>query len=283
MFLTLLIGAFAAAGAADVWVESSLAQVYPTSAPGPNPSDEIRIYAAQGERESVQLCIRIDADHPTKAALEPATIGDVIPPASLRLVGYGALDRPSPRAASAELLLPGPLLPASDPLAPLPPGRTTVYWLTFDIPRDTPPGVYTGRYLLRLDDASNVRIPVRVEVFDFGMPATPALPLLARIDRAAAAQALGLDGGDLASWRPFYEKLVDYGVAAPLWGDDLVHPRGLSEVDAEAFKEHLSWTAARGMSVLEVGDPHAGVARFRDPVDDVEPDPLQPYLRDMAR
>ncbi len=283
MFLTLLIGAFAAAGAADVWVESSLAQVYPTSAPGPNPANEIRIYAAQGERESVQLCVRIGADQPIGAALDPETIGDIIPPASIRIVGYGALDRPSPRAASTELLLPGPLLPASDPLPALSPGRTTVYWLTFDIPRDTPPGVYTGRYLLRLDGVPNVRIPVRVEVFDFEMPATPALPLLARIDRAAAAEALGIDGSDLASWRPFYGKLIDYGIAAPLWGDDLVRPRGLSEVDAEAFKDHLSWAAARGMSVLEVGDPHAGVARFREPVGDAEPDPLQPYLQDIGR
>ena len=59
MLLTALI---CVTGAVDVWTESPLTRVFPDTRPGVGARQEVRLYAARGERESFQICVRSEGE-----------------------------------------------------------------------------------------------------------------------------------------------------------------------------------------------------------------------------
>ena len=171
---------------AGLWGAPALTRLMPDTLPRPG---KLRIAAAQGERESFQVCVQAPTHKPLTgvqlqvgpfaassggATLEPETIRiwsqePVFLPCGNASVngtvgGYkwniGAVSRAGEH--------PDPLLPwrALD----IPAGARKAAWITLRVPRDAPAGVYEGSVTARCGDADALTLPVGLEVFAFAMP-----------------------------------------------------------------------------------------------------------------
>ncbi len=272
-----------------------MAYVMPDSTPGVGASAEVRLYAARGERESFQLCIRAGKNALERVALEGYALGRSIGPPEMRRLAYIELPEPSARAWSEERVRPGPLLDYQ-PLD-IPAETTGVFWVSYTIPGDTPPGVYTGQIRVRPVNSRVFPVEVAIEVFDFDMPEIPSLRVLAPLERSVIRTFYGIDDAPLESWRPIYDAFADSRLSLSLWQDgSLVRFPGIVPVDApevkelgaappdtQILKEHLAYAVdAMHMNTINLADSTYGVTPFQPTKEALEQDPLQLYLHDMA-
>jgi len=272
----------ATAGATEVWTAQSLVNVWPDSEPGPEATEEIRLYAARGERESFQICIRGGKKGTEAVALHVDPIGEAIPPPEVRRVGYLAVEEPSGRSVGSMPLRPDPLLDFTP--VDVPANQTVALWITYEIPRSTPPGVYHGTVTLEPGRGRKRFIAVAIEVFDFEIPEMPSLRALAPLDRDVIRRFYGIDDVSLDAWRPFYDALAKTHVSVSIWdGGGLVRMNQRDEADAEALKVHLEYAVdAMAMNTINLADASFGIASFPTPGVPLEQDPLQLYLHDMS-
>lgn len=246
-----------------IWTEPSLVQT-DGGASTAYASDSARIYAARGEAESFQLCYRAGRKGTSNLRVEAVAPDKSIPAPTVRLVGFLEAPQASPRAASYAHIRPDPLLePAPVTLTH---GNAVVYWVTYHIPHDASPGIYSSRLRLLSDDRRARTVSVRLEVFEFALPQTPSLPGVFRVDRNALRLFYQLDTATLADWTPFYSQLLSHRITP------LLSLGWFSDSGAEAMKEHLGYlleTQSVGHVVLDAGHdllpkPSAGVT---DPLD----------------
>lgn len=271
-----VIGTFL--GATDVWVEPALVKVFPESNRSPRASDEIRLYAARGERESCQICVRAGSKRAANVTVTPEPLtGDIGAPL-VRRVGYLEVGAPSARACGTKTVWPDPLLDS----APLDvPERTTqAYWVTYTIPRTAAAGIHRGRIQVSIGKRATRTIPATVDVFDFELPEVPSVRTSFPLNRRALRQSYGLDNADLAGWMPIYDAFSDYRLSFGLWDDeDLVNVRRDGSFDTALFTEHLGYAVkAAHMNTINIGKGAQGIAPFPEPEKGAVHDPLQGYL-----
>lgn len=161
-------------GGVDVWwceADWKVARQRP-----PPPEKErgkaVRLAAAKGDHESVQLVLR-----PTQAtrlvSIELSDLtnekGQVIPSncVSVHRVFYHFVHSPTDATGIVDWW-PDALPPINEPLE-LPAGMNQPLWITVKVPRDAAPGEYHGRIALR-GEMGEAEVPLAVRVWDFTLP-----------------------------------------------------------------------------------------------------------------
>lgn len=136
---------------------------------------EVRLTAARGEAESMQLVIQADGPLAgmTVTAAPLAGPGDATLPLELLLVGYVPITHPTPVGF-------GRTGPYPDPLLPMRPfdvaaGESQSIWVTCWVPRDAVPGDYKGSITVQPRGAGPREVPVVVKVSPIQLPVVPAL------------------------------------------------------------------------------------------------------------
>lgn len=137
--------------------------------------DPVKLSAARGEFEAVQLVLRLAQGGTLRgldwggfrgAAGNPAPIK-----AEVTEVAYVPITHPTDSTGQRGWH-PDPLPPLLLPRA-LERGVNVPLWVTFHVPRGIPPGDYTSRLTLKLDVAGRertLRVPFAVHVYDFELP-----------------------------------------------------------------------------------------------------------------
>jgi Glycoside hydrolase 123, catalytic domain len=268
-------------GGADVWTASPLERVYPDTLRERGDRARIHVYAARGERESFQICIRSNSDTAQNLELETEPVCDDIAAPELRRVGYAMVQ--SEGGDGAPGVFPDPLLEFAP--FPLPPGETCAVWVTYSLPQDAEPGTHKHRLVVRLDGKKEGSVQVKLEVFDFELPASPTLRTLFRLDRMAVCAFYGIDPASLSEWKPFYETLSHHRLSYSVWDPTEFVPmpprRG---AETETLKQHLACAAAVGhMNTIYIGASGGeGIAPFPEHVAGERQDALEVYLNDMG-
>ena len=126
-------------GALNVWTEPPLARVFPDTAPTvESRSVEARMYAARGERESFQLCVRAGNEAIERVVVKAEPLDKQIGAPDIRRVGYLRV----PDSSTGRDLWPDPLL-EFQPFG-LEADETGVMWVTYNIPKVAKPGTHKG-------------------------------------------------------------------------------------------------------------------------------------------
>ncbi|MBI5090816.1 MAG: DUF4091 domain-containing protein [Candidatus Hydrogenedentes bacterium] len=270
-------------GATDVWTESSMTKVFPSTVPAADAMESIRIYAARGENESFQVCIRAGKKPVEDVQLRAGALNKQIGPPAIRRVAYATAPSPSDRVSSkTQTLWPDPLL-EPEPFD-VPARETRALWVTYEIPRNTKAGIYTGALDLTFGKSPKRPISVTIEVFDFEIPETPKLASLFPLDRLAISDFYGISGNALEVWKPIYDALAPYPVSLALAANgDLLRVAQDGAADCASFQEHIDYVANHAhMTTIELGLGERGISLFPEPRSPSEPEPLRAYLRGMA-
>ena len=174
-----------------VWTENTLVKVFRDSPPRPQPK-QLDLFAGRGEEEALQLCLR--ADQALTATVAVTREDGQSLPVRVERVGDVPCLCPSGNhnttAAPWELAKPGArercdgwrgwwpdYLAPSDGTFELPAGRTQPVWITFTIPRGTPPG--EQHYQVEVTaGARTIRLPLKLSIWHLTLPERPSLQAL---------------------------------------------------------------------------------------------------------
>lgn len=141
----------------------------------------VTVSAAGGETEAAQLVLFPQMGlELAEASTTPFVRGDgVMAPISLRLYEVGRVEVTTPTDNSCERrTYPDPLPPLDLPFQ-WETCRSQPLWLSFHIPRGTPPGDYSGKLLLKIRSFLEIEdfeyqktyeVPLSVHVYDFDLP-----------------------------------------------------------------------------------------------------------------
>jgi hypothetical protein len=276
----LVLGRLAWAGG-EVWVESSLVNVEMGSKPAARSKDSVRIYAARGERESVQVCIQGGRGGMRVKEVDAQALDDDVGAPDVYCVGYLQVEGPSSRADHQAPLWPDPLLP----FAPFEVAekQTRALWLTYEVSRDAKPGLHKGAIKIVPEKGGVKTIPVTVEVFDFTLPEVPSLAAYFPLDRKPIRSFYQIPDRILEPWKPIYDTLGKERISFGLWTDgDLTKVSEDGSANADALKEHVEYAVnASHMAAINVGKGNAAISPFPAPAEGVVQDPLQLYLHDI--
>lgn len=159
---------------ARVWWCSSGWKVGITTPVPVRADSALRVSAARGEVEAVQL-VWSPARPLAGATVSPGALrsgASILPASAVEVLQVCSVDVQTPTdRAGAPGWWPDPLRPWREPLD-LPAGRHQPAWLRVTVPREVPAGVYTG--VVRLAAAGfEQNVPLEVEVFGFDFPARP--------------------------------------------------------------------------------------------------------------
>ena len=157
----------------------------------------IALGAARGECEAAQVAVR--AARPIAALSAEAR--PLRGPAALEVTLYRVATLALARGSGPDGLAgewPDPLVPVRDPYfrearrafpVAVGAGRLQAIWVEICVPRDAPAGAYAGEVALRDGDRPVARVPVRLRVWPFALPAsntfTAAFGLSTRLGTAA--------------------------------------------------------------------------------------------------
>jgi len=167
----------------QVWVEDSLVKVMQNQPMPDDPAKEIELHMARGEYEDAQIVVRpldnyIHNYHGECSVLKQVEGNAAIEPARVRIVDYVPLRQncgATPvdvRVAQAPAWVPDPLyeIPDTDVWK----GKARPLWLTFYVPRQTPPGLYSGQVQVTANQKT-FNIPVKLQVYSAVCPAERTL------------------------------------------------------------------------------------------------------------
>lgn len=215
-------------GATAIWCESSLLDVYPATERPAGAVDSVRLYAAPGEYESFQLCLRGDRKGSDAIRVEAGRLDDEIDAPELFRVGY--LSRGAGR------LRPDPLMPNAP--FDLPARETRAVWVTYHVPETARPGVHQGFIDIYRDNGRKWALAVAIEVFDIPLRDSPRLPAVFALGRSSVRTFYGVRDEALSSWRRHYDAFAPFPfVYAPF---DVPHAAGLTP---ETAADHLTYAA----------------------------------------
>jgi len=162
-----------------LWTESSMRRVMPVDLPeAVDPPAALALSAARNEYESGQIVIMPPAGVTLRNVR--VAVSDLTGPGGARIatdnvqwhqVGYVWVEhqheRPDvPRYAPS--WWPDPLLPVRS--FGVDPGWAQPIWVTVYVPRDTPPGAYTGTVTISADGNPDATVPLSLRVHDFTIP-----------------------------------------------------------------------------------------------------------------
>lgn len=266
MFKTLESGAARPDQGVRVWVEDSLTRVQPTSKAGSK--NVVEIAAARNEVESFQVVVssvgqKLDGVTASVSDLNDSS-GHRISSNQIQLYRqeYVYVRNPSPYSAEPPGWWPDPLVPLVNPYDGKPvlgmrlnreeqdgrvsytlsgarfpgsgftvwPGRNQPLWGDVSVPADQFPGAYRGSVSIRLGEGEMIEIPVKLTVWDFGLP--DGLPLITQFGSldGVSAQHGVLDGSpqSIAIQERYAAALEAHRIAAPIPSELLpqIRPNG---------------------------------------------------------
>ncbi len=243
------------------WFESSLEKIFPEdnvqSAGALEPTVQVRL--ARNERESFQLVIRPGESQALRgatvsaSALTQAGGASSIPASDIQVsrVAYYPVEIPS------DFETPTGLYPdALPPLASFdaPAGTATPIWFTIFARPGIAAGIYRGSILVRSEGMPDTELGVEVEVYDFDLPARPALRTdfgysssLALDTCTAHGCALGQDELDRLYRRNAFEHRITLRQAAQLPAESADYAASL-----EAFRRQLKPLLDEGATTIAV-------------------------------
>jgi hypothetical protein len=180
-----------------------LTRVRPHDAPPP--ASVVAIQAARNEYEAFQVVVRAAGAGLSGVALKAGELrgpqGYIIPRQNLTLYRehYVSVTKPSPKSKEGVGEYPDALIPFINPLdgKPLLNARFVAapfevaanvnqpVWVDVFVPKNTPPGSYTGTITITAAQQKAVEIPVHLTVWNFGLPDKPS----------TRSNFGGLDGG----------------------------------------------------------------------------------------
>ncbi|HEX6970696.1 MAG TPA: glycoside hydrolase domain-containing protein, partial [Limnochordia bacterium] len=180
----------------SVWSENPIIKVFPDTPPpagGVSSGEPIHLYAARGEREALQLVLRATAAMDVTVTVDPPRqAGAHLPAPRVEKVGFvpvlqssGYHQDPARTAWERRNVTgaertdgwqgwwPDYLLGVDGPIH-LVAQRTLPLWITFEIPRDAEPGVYSGTIRVT-GEGHDQEIPFTLRVWRFVLPEVPSL------------------------------------------------------------------------------------------------------------
>lgn len=221
-------------GPVRIWREYSMNKVLDGDVPDPQgaPRPETGIALARGESESLQVVFRPSPGQEVfdievvASPLERADGGGVIPVEDIRLASVGYIDSRIPsHYEGATGKWPDVLRPLQRFAALA--NQTVPVWITVTARPDTPAGLYRGKIQITGSGMDPVSVVLNVEVFDFELPARPALSTDFGLDLDAAFQLHRKAGGMLTQdelYRAFAKTALSHRVTL----------RGLTQLPAPA-------------------------------------------------
>lgn len=233
--------------ATRIWTASSLENVYPDSMPPPGAEPHARLYAAKGEYESFQICVRSSRRAIDNLDAASEALSKTIGPPEIRRVDYLSVTSRSSRAYGEQTARPDPLS-AFEPFA-LEQDTTGALWVTYYVPPECPGGLYEGRVAVHLGGRAKRYIGVTLEVFDFEIPATPSVTAAMHLAPGAIRSFCGISGDALEEWKHLYNALNPWRIA---YNSALPYPD--SPEGKELYLQHLLYVAdAARMSAVCLG------------------------------
>ena len=270
-----------AASGMEIWAEPTLIHVMDPTRKSDYAMASGRLQAARGEYESLQICVLAGRRGLENARLDARPVSDTIAAPVFQRLGVARVNRPE----GAGDYRPDVLMPAA-PFS-LAAREAAVFWVTYHISREAPPGNREHSLRLYSEDKEIARFRVRLEIFDFSLPEQPSLPAIFTFDHRNYAQTYALSLDHVEAWKPFYETIGQSRVSIQ-WRhpEDLVAIDGEGAAETALFKKHLdAIREAAHPAGLELAGP-AGRLLYqfpapRDPVPG-SPDHLISYLREMT-
>ena len=188
----------------EVWTEPSLVQVMERTHRSAYAKKDVHLYAARGEYESVQICILAGKQPVSDLRLAAEGLSGGIEAPRIARLGYLHITTPSPRATGPWPYWPDVLLDAA-PIQ-LNAGELAVYWVTYWMPPEAKPGTHRGAVRLFSGTKCIKKVPVKLRVFDFTLPALPSLPVW-------FAWSPGGLGDNLDAWQSACSLLASYRIS----------------------------------------------------------------------
>lgn len=248
-----------------VWFENAIQRVFRDEVvrTGRAPEPVCRVSAARGEVEPFQVVVQ----HPKglrNIRLEASSLqgpGE-IPASAVRWngVGYVYVRLPSFQLVRqngsgdgmGQGWYPDYLLQTKTVDAPA--GKQQPLWVTVDVPRGAKPGEYRGKLRLTADGGVDIPLQLRLNVWDFEMPAT-------RRFKAQGREHAGLLGGDKETAKQWYKAIAAQGFSGPavFWPSPTVVERdGRLVFDWRAFDEMAEFAIREcGFTTINMSDVFA--------------------------
>ncbi len=253
-----------------LWPVPSVVKVFRDD-PVPATTDPWRISAAGNEREVLQIAVRAGRSiEDVCVRVEPPvdSEGAELPPPEVNVVGYVPIDYPtsyyrseapawhrliptqSPQCDGWAGEWPDPLLPSDR--FDLEANATQAVWLTFDVPKDTPPGDYSGSVQLIASTRVLAEREYSVHVWGFSLPDE---------NHVAAIYDVRYGRSGSEYWgKPFdemYPKLVRF-LADRRLSSDKIHPAPkIQYVDGRVEADFTEYDKAAELYFDELGLPYS--------------------------
>lgn len=280
--LTLVV-LIAVTARADIWIESPLVRVFPDTVPAKGSPSEVRLHAARGESESLQVCLRANEEPLEITAVDAQGLGKYVPPPECRWVGYVRVPAGPSQGSASRDLWPDPLLEFAP--VTIAPNQTCALWVTYRVPQTARPGSCRGKISLAQREGRPKTVVVNLTVFDFEIPERPSLRTAFTLDREAVRRMYGINDTDLDAWRPIYDAFSNARISYRVWDGGPLVTIGKNDlsVNTTVFKQHLEYAVSHAhMNAIDIGASEKGVSPFALPAQDSTPDPLQFYFHDMC-
>lgn len=195
---------------ADVSPDS---RIYPGNAFTGFRKDVLDVSSARGEFESYQLGISLPQKKQLKFSFGEfrSSSGNILDHNGFEADYVDFVNVKRTTSGYRPDVYPDKLIPSANGIFSLPQGSSAI-WLTFHVPRDTAPGIYSGT--LEISGDLDIRIPVRIKVFDFSMPERKNIAIVPGISRSDFLREMpdAFRQGKLAAplYKNFDEHFADY-------------------------------------------------------------------------
>ena len=163
--LTAALLSAAAPAHAAVWVIPAAERAFPGTQPGK--AQTVALDAAGGEYEGAQVVVRGAAARDVRLTWTEGSDALITANATLAQVAYVHVSRPSSGTGAKAGDYPDPLLPRAFGAAVRMPARTAAFYVLVHVPYGARPGTYSAA-LQVANGAEQVKVPVRLRVWDFG-------------------------------------------------------------------------------------------------------------------
>jgi len=254
-------------GVGGLAVRSSLTTVFAEEAPEPDLDPVISLSAAKRESESAQIVV-IAGQAPISVAR--VTVGDLANDdtgatiaarnVEAELVGYVTVRKNSWRGWQRTGLWPDVLMPMRP--FEVPAGYCRIVWITVRVPGDASSGGYRGRIQIEYADRKTAVVPLKLHVWDFALPKSPALRT-SYWSAMGHAYPEGLTDPALA--RKLHDLFADYRTSTDTWAGIRYYREqdGRIAVDWEKTKRNIEYAiGTAGFNTINVSSGCWGTSPF---------------------
>ncbi len=218
----------------QVGVVDAALKVRPKESPAS--SSSAALTAARNEFEPFQIVVQggqAGLSGVTATASDLTGAAGTIEARNVRMYRLGYLDLTTPSNEEGGTgLWPDPLIPDVDEVAgekrnafpfAVPAGENRVIFVDLHVPRETAPGVYSGRVTVQGSGMAAAELPITLSVLDFEMPATSSLPTTygmswngACVAHHGSYEACGGDSGVIQSHLQYGRFMLDHRLTTEL-------------------------------------------------------------------